>query len=230
MKKTIFSVSIVLVVAFALMTIQVMASPVEDNLIKSTKQTTPGAKATEKAIIKATDGIGKPDKANEKGGKKVNLRGVISTADATSLTILLDDGTQAIVLLTTETRLQVPTLGKAVSFADLLPGLKVTVQAKLLDDGSMTALKVSIVPGKPTRVHHVGEVTDYIEGTSISILAIDGQTYTFLLTVDTKMIPSDRIDSLAIGSLVTIISPRDVTGQPLTAAGVVIHPPQTDGE
>jgi hypothetical protein len=33
---------------------------------------------------------------------------------------------------------------------------------------------------------------------------------------------------LQVGTLVTIISPRDVTGAPVIAAGVVIHPAGTE--
>jgi len=50
-----------------------------------------------------------------------------------------------------------------------------------------------------------------------------GQEFTFLLTDSTKILPADQLDQLQVGVLVTIICPRDVTGGPLTANGIVIH-------
>ena len=73
----------------------------------------------------------------------------------------------------------------------------------------------------------MGIVTEYIAGTSITIQSRDDQLYTFLVTPDTKILPEERMDKLATGRLVTIICPRDVTGGPHTAIGIVGHPDQT---
>jgi hypothetical protein len=45
----------------------------------------------------------------------------------------------------------------------------------------------------------------------------------------TKILPADRSAELVVGALVTIICPRDVTGRPLTANRIVIHPAATMG-
>jgi hypothetical protein len=227
MKRNLISILVVALLAAAMITLQVAASPAVDSVYKSTKQTTPGAKATEKAIQKATDGIGKPEKTPKMTGKKVNLRGILASVDAVSLTLTQADGTLVTVALTTDTRVQIPNLGGNATLVDLLPGVKVVIQAAQAEDGTLTALKVSVTPGKPAKIHRVGEVTAYTPGASISILAKDGQTYTFVVTADTKLLPTDRSDKLAVGALVTIICPRDVTGGPLTAAGIVIHPAET---
>ena len=52
----------------------------------------------------------------------------------------------------------------------------------------------------------------------------DGLEYTFQLTADTKILPAERADQLAVGSLVTLIAPRDPSSEIPIAKGIVIHP------
>jgi hypothetical protein len=96
----------------------------------------------------------------------------------------------------------------------------------LQGDASLTALYIHVVPGKPEPVHRVGTVTAYTPGASITVLDKKGGSSTFVLTPDTKILPEDRASELGVGSLVTIISRRDPTGGPLTAQGIVVHPPK----
>ena len=114
--------------------------------------------------------------------------------------------------------------------ADIQVGVRVLVRAVEAEDGALTALRISVSPGKPAPKHHVGEVTAYEEGASITILAHDGNEYTFLITEETKILPAERADELAVGRRVTIISPRDVTGGPFTAKGILVHPETDDGD
>jgi len=58
------------------------------------------------------------------------------------------------------------------------PAAPVTTEA--VDE--FTAVKVQVVPGKPARIHRVGVVTAYTAGESITILAKDGNEYTFELS------------------------------------------------
>ncbi len=79
-------------------------------------------------------------------------------------------------------------------------------------------------PGKPPKVHRVGIVTAYTPGTSITIQAKNGMTYTFTLTESIKILPLERAEQLAVGRRVTIIAPRDVTSGGWRVLGVVVHP------
>jgi len=77
---------------------------------------------------------------------------------------------------------------------------------------------------KPEKIHRVGIVTAYTPGESITIRAGNSMTYTFTLIGNTKILPKDRADKLAVGRRVTIISPRNVRGGALAAQGIVVHP------
>jgi len=90
--------------------------------------------------------------------------------------------------------------------------------------GDFTAVKVQVVPGKPEKIHRVGVVTEYVAGEKIVIEGKDGLPYEFKLSVDTKILPEERVDLLIVGAKVTIISRRDPTGGPLAAQGIVVHP------
>jgi hypothetical protein len=181
---------------------------------------TPGAKATEKAIEHATRGAGKPTK-----GKRATYRGTVTAVGGSSLTLGLDGGGSKTFAVTGATSIHIPTLGKEATLADLHTGVQAMVQV-LADDASLTALSIHVVPGKPEPVHRVGVVTAYTPGASITVQDKKGGSSTFLQTPDTKILPKDRAGQLGIGSLVTIISRRDPTGGPLTAQGIVVHPPK----
>jgi hypothetical protein len=186
---------------------------------------TPGAKATDKAIERATQGKG----GQGQHGKKKNYKGVVAAVSAGSLTLTLADGSSATFTVNEATRIHIPTFGKSATLADIPTGVNAIVQAKAGEDGSLIALRINVKPGKPVKVHRVGVVTAYTEGVSITIQAKDGETSTFALTADTKILPKDRATELAVGVRVTIISRRNVTGSELTAQGIVVHP-ATDGE
>jgi len=202
----------------------VLAGSSADVSVKPNK--TPGAKATEKAIERATQGKG----GNGQAGKKQNYKGVVAAVSAGSLTLSLDDGSSATFTVSGATRIHVPALGKSATLENITVGVRATVQAKADENGSLAALRINVTPGKPEKVHRVGTVTAYTAGVSITVQAQDGGTSTFALTADTKILPKHRVEELAVGSRVTIISRRNVTGGELTAQGIVVHPSQPDGE
>jgi hypothetical protein len=104
------------------------------------------------------------------------------------------------------------------------PGMEAMVQAIRDQDGNLNARSIMVKPDKPTKVHRVGWVMAYAPGESITIQAHDGNTFTFALAEDVKILPTDRADELAVGSRVTIIAPRN-PATPLGAAnGIVVHP------
>ncbi|HEX2697769.1 MAG TPA: hypothetical protein VHM28_08675, partial [Anaerolineales bacterium] len=116
--------------------------------------------------------------------------------------------------------------GHKDSGATLQVGMQAMVQA--MDDGAgnLVALSVMAIPGQPTLVHRVGWVTDYTftpgVGGSITIRASDGNTYTFTLAADTKILPPGS--QVNPNSRVTIIAPRDPSSLGWTALGIVVHP------
>ena len=226
MKKVIAIMAVLIVVMMVLSINQVAASS-EDTL--SAKKT-PGAQATAQAIRKA--GADLDDLNTEKGKpqKTVNRRGEIVSAVEGSLVISLRDETLLTVNLTEETIVKTP--GKNTELSDtgaaLLVGLKVTVKGVLEEDGSLTAQRISVIPGKPVKMSNVGVVSAYTPEVSIEITDKKGEIFVYLLGVDTRYLPEERIAELQVGTLVTIISPRDVSGAPALAAGVVIHPAGTE--
>lgn len=218
MKKAQVILAIGLVLGLLFSAANVFAGSSADVAVKPNK--TPGAKATDKAIERATEGKG----GKGQHGKKQNYKGVVAEVGEASLTLTLADGSSATFAITEKTRISIPSLGKGATLADINVGAKATVQATAAEDDTLTALRINVTPGKPEKVHRVGTVTAYTAGESITVQAKDGQSSTFALTADTKILPADRADELAVGSRVTIISRRDVTGGVLTAQGIVVHP------
>jgi len=149
--------------------------------------------------------------------------GSIQVVSATSLVLVLREGSTQSFVLDSNTIVKVPTLGQSASVSDLHAGQKVGVHT-VDNNGSLIARVIQVIPGKPVFMQRVGVVTAYTAGLSITITAEDGNAYTFAITSATRMLPSGPDRLLQVGSRVTIIMPRDVTGGIPTAAGIVVHP------
>lgn len=202
---------------FLLATSQVFASPVNPQSAQTPKAKTPGAQATEKANEKGANQTGKLH------GKHENYKGTVSAVSADSLTLTLRDGTSVTIGLNSDTRIKFP--GRKGSAPDgVQAGMNVMAQGIRDQSGNLIAVRVMVIPGKPTKVHRVGAVTAYAAGESISIQDKDGNIYTFTLTGDTKLLPAERAGALEVGSRVTIIAPRDPATGGYDAVGIVIHP------
>jgi hypothetical protein len=187
---------------------------------------TPGPKATKQAETKVpkekkTTKTPKPDKAS--------FSGEVLSVDAAGLTIKTGTGDELAFFVNEETTVKIPSLGKEGTLADIRIGMRVLIRAVKTEDGTLKAVSISVSPGKPLPMHHVGVVTAYAPGASITIKAHDGNEYTFRITEETKILPAERAEELAVGRRVTIISPRDVTGGPFTAKGIVVHPEPGEG-
>lgn len=159
-------------------------------------------------------------------GKPEHYKGTISAYDSASITLTLADGTSVSIGITADTRIKGP--GHAGAAVTPQVGQTAMVQARRDESGNLVARFIQVIPGKPVLMHRVGEVTEYTEGSSITIQAPDGSTYTFTLTADTKILPEDRADELAVGSWVTVIAPRDPAMLGWTATGIVVHPATTE--
>jgi hypothetical protein len=218
MKKYRLLLFLTLSMALLLVTSQAFASPADLQQGKNTPgPNTPGAKATEKAIENANKHAGNPH------GKHENYKGIVSALDSSSITLTLRDGSSVTVGLSADTRMKFP--GPKLSEpTSILPGMNAMVQAVRDPGGNLIARDVMVIPGKPSKIHRVGIVTSYVAGSSITIQDKDGNTYTFAITADTKLLPAERAATLAVGSRVTIIAPRDPANGGVTVKGIVIHP------
>jgi hypothetical protein len=218
-----------LLVAFALMfaSTQAFASPTDIPAGKDTPAAGKTPKAT-KVDKKATNQAEKTDvkatKQAEKGskGKHENFKGTVSAYDASSITLTLKGGSSVTIALTADTRIKFA--GKKDSGATIEAGMTAMVQALRDENGNYTARAVMVIPGKPVKIHRVGTVTEYTAGSSISIQDKDGNTFTFTLSAQTKLLPTERAGELTVGSRVTIIAPRDPASGGVNVTGIVIHP------
>ncbi len=217
MKKYRVLLFLTLSMALLIATTQAFASPVNLQGNHTPGPNTPGAKATEKAIDNATKQAGNPH------GKHENYKGTVSAVDSTSLSLTLRDGSSVTVGLSADTRMKFPG-PKDSAPTSIQTGVTAMVQAIRDQSGNLIARSVMLIPGKPTKIHRVGVVTAYDAASSISIQDKDGNTYTFAITGETKLLPAERAGALAIGSRVTIIAPRDPASGGVIVKGIVVHP------
>ncbi len=155
-----------------------------------------------------------------------NYHGTIASVNASSLTLTLKDGSTLTFAMNADTKVRIPDLGHNATIADLKVGDVVTVRASQDNTGALVALEIMVEPGKPDFMHHVGTVTDYQPGVSITIQDKDGNPFTFLVTDQTKILPPDRASQLAVGVIVTIVAPRSTESGTPTAMVIVVHPPR----
>jgi hypothetical protein len=217
MKQYRFLLFFMFVIALLLATTQAFASPANVPPVKNT----PGAKATEKAEEKATEQA--TEQADKQHGKHEHFKGTVSAVESNSITLSLRDGSSVTVGMTADTQMKFPG-PKDNAPKSIQAGMSVIIQAIRDQSDHLVALRVMAIPGKPSKIHRVGIVTEYTAGKSITIKDKKGDTYSFTLNSDTKLLPAERVDSLAVGSLVTIIAPRDPASGGVTVKGIVIHP------
>jgi Domain of unknown function (DUF5666) len=238
MKRLRILTGLVVLVIFSMAANSVLAAP------SGSSSDAPQAKPTQRPHGKPTDapsgedGLSKQDAQatqraeraaeRERRHHRVHFRGSVTAVDAASISLDTDQGGMTFTI-NEETRINLPT-SRDAGAADINVGSQAAVLAIQEEDDSFTALSIQVVPSKPVHIHHVGVVTEYIEGVSITIEATDGDLITFLIGEDFKILPEERADTLAAGQRVTIIARRDPAGGELTAQGVVIHPETTDTE
>lgn len=162
--------------------------------------------------------------AIQKKGKSEHFVGTISAVDAVGFTMLLRNGTSVTILLSPNTR--------AIEFAadgrprpaNLATGQAVLVRAVRDANDTLTARSVLVAPSQPVRVHMIGTVTEYVPGASITVLAIDGKSYTFIINGETDLLSAGTNSALNVGSHVTIVARRDSSGGQNIALGIVVLP------
>ena len=190
----------------------------EDKPNNSDRKATQAVTKTLRAAERQTQAA---EKAQARPGKKVHYKGTVESYSGSSLTLTLKDGSSATVLLDDDTIIHF-----SGGEGELAEGLTVGVQAAQGQEGDPpVAIKIQVITGKPEKIHRVGIVTSYSPGASITIEGKNGTT-TFAIDPEVKILPEERADLLAVGSSVTIISPRDPAGSDPIAAGIVVHPDQ----
>lgn len=235
-RKFLFS-SILVLVAMLFTASQVLAAPPSG---KGGGKDNPGKSSQTQGQTQGNGNNGQGQKnnndhsKNQKKGKPDHFKGVVTAKTDTTVTLTLTDGSTQVVGVDASTQIKIPTM-KGATLADLNLNVQVVVQARGMDaNNNPLARMILVVPGKPMTVHRVGKVTAYTaaNGTtngSITVQDIKGGTSTFVVTAETKILPSDQAANTSlVGLTVTIISRRDPTGGPLTAQGIVIHVPETD--
>src|SRR5215213_886046 len=202
MKKYRVYLFLLFISVLLLTTTQVLASPTHLPPAQNTHAAkTPGARATEKANEHATK------QADAPHGKHEHYKGIVTTVNAASLTLTLRDGSSVTVGLRADTRVKFAGPKDSAPTA-IQPGMNVMVQAIRDQSNSLSASRIMVIPGKPSKIHRVGLVTEYTAGSSITIQDKKGNLYTFALSAETRLLPLERAASLGVGSWVTIIAPR----------------------
>ena len=165
--------------------------------------------------------VGKPDdKGNDKEKGPHGAFGTVTAKSAQSFTIITKQAESITILVTANTRFQIPTK-KDASFDDLNVRDSVAVNGTPTANG-LAAKKVGIVPGKPSIQHRVGIVKTYSAESSITIADVKGETATFQLTQDTE-IRSPKNAGVKVGDRVTIVSRRDPSTNVFTARAIVVQ-------
>jgi hypothetical protein len=232
MKRMRWLTGLVFLVIFSIAATSVLAAP------PLSPSDAPQAKPTQRPHGKPTaaptdeDGLSKKDAQatqraeraaeRERRHRRAHYRGTVTAVDGGSISLDTQQGAMTFAI-TGDTRINIPS-SKDAGAADINVGSQASVLAIQEEDESFTALSIQVVPGKPVHIHHVGVVTEYVEGVSITIEAKDGDLITFLIGEDFKILPAERAEELEAGRRVTIIARRDPAGGELTAQGVVIHP------
>ena len=180
--------------------------------------TTPGAPATAIAERMATL------QALQNKGKPEHFVGTISAVDLNEFTMTLRDGSSATILLSPNTRAIALGSDGRPRPANLAVGQTAPVRAIRDTSDVLTARSILVAPNQPARVHLIGMVTKYTSGVSITIQAMDGKSYTFVIGGKTNILPTTSAGSLAIGSRVTIVAQRDTSGGQSAALGIVVLP------
>ena len=184
----------------------------------------PAAQGTATASAQATDVVNRfaTLQAMQKKNKPEHFIGTISAVDAASLTLTLRDGSSVTIGLAPNTRSLAMGSDGRPGPATLAVGQAVMVRAVRAENEALTARSILVTPTKPVRAHLIGTVTAYTPGVSITIQALDGKSYTLVINGRTSILPPELTGSLAVGSRVTIVAPRDPSGGQAAALGIVI--------
>lgn len=156
-------------------------------------------------------------RGNASLAKRRGIKGTLSAKSSDSITVGTKSGTIEIEV-NDQTKYKVP--GKKDATLDDIP-VDSTVAVRVSRTVSeTTALAVHLIPGKPQRVHRVGEVSALTD-TSITVKNKKGEESTFSLIHETKYLPAG--EKPKVGDVVTVVASRIPSEPNWTAKAVVIH-------
>ena len=155
----------------------------------------------------------------------LDLTGLVKSVSPDQVTLTLGDGSDVVVQLGSAAQAQVSANGLGTTLSNLLTNQQVNILAHTGTNQSLIADNIQVVADASATPHRVGVVTDYQPGVSLTIADSTGQSSTFQLTADTRILPVDNTSQLGTGSHVTVMTNNSNNGAgPLTATGIVVHP------
>jgi hypothetical protein len=129
------------------------------------------------------------------------------------------------ITVNNETKYEVPGVNNA-TLENFNVGDKVAVLVVEVTTGSVVenlALHVNLIPGKPIYIHRVGIIEDYQAGSNITLKDKKGESSTFIVTGDTKIIFKKGATDTEpkVGDWATVIARRDPAIDQFTAKAII---------
>ncbi|MEW6033687.1 MAG: DUF5666 domain-containing protein [Chloroflexota bacterium] len=146
------------------------------------------------------------------------VKGTVASVSGNTITLTSGET----VVVNEDTRFLAPPK-KDASLADVTPGSQILAH---LDKEGAAAKQVMVMPERPALARHVGTVTAYAPGASITIETKRGETATFVINADTRIVLPDGVTEVAVGDVVTVVG---IPGtDPVVARQIVVHPDESD--
>jgi ribosomal protein L21E len=151
--------------------------------------------------------------------------GNITSMSDNSFVVTTRNGT-ATITVNSQTKYEVPGLNNA-TLEDFNVGDRVAVLAVEITTDSIVenlALHVNLIPGKPLYIHRVGTIESYQAGANITLKDRKGESSTFIVTGDTKIIFKKGATDTEprVGDRATVIARRDPATDQFTARAIIV--------
>jgi ribosomal protein L21E len=151
--------------------------------------------------------------------------GNITSVSDNSLVVTTRNGTVTIAV-NSETKCKVPGVANA-TLENFDVGDRVAILAVEVTTVSAVenvALHVILIPGRPIYIHRVGTIESYQAGASITLKDRKGESSTFIVTGDTKIIfkkGATNNTEPKVGDRATVIARRDPAVEQFTATAII---------
>ncbi|MBI2856916.1 MAG: hypothetical protein HYX95_01230, partial [Chloroflexi bacterium] len=160
-------------------------------------------------------GRGKIDQIKDLLKGKHQVMGKVKAVEGNVITL----ENEKTVTVDKDTRFLAPP-DKEASLADVKVGSNIVAQLEKKGD-TVVARRVLIMPERPPVVAHVGKVTAFTAGASITIEDKKGETSRFAIDADTKIVLPEGVAGISIGDIVTIaVKPGS---EPPLARVITVH-------
>src|SRR5512136_949954 len=135
------------------------------------------------------------------------------------------------IIVNNETKYKVPGVSNA-TLENFDVGDRVAILAvEVTTDNGVenVALHVILIPGRPIFIHRVGIVESYQAGTSITLKDKKGESSTFVVTNETKILfrkGATNNTEPKVGDRATVIARRDPAADQFTARAIIVFGPK----